>query len=180
MVLGTKPLVFRRCYGARINALRRGCKGCWSCRGYHLLKCARRKREDWWTPRDESFLSPSSPSPHLATPSLRRTIWKVNRMAWNRRESRFLTDGKICIKRTIDLENILDRIYPLRTLEMAFQSTKISKFSGGACPQTPLVASPFGANPICRWLKKKKTHVYILKKLDSLCVNMIPSKRKIN
>ena len=40
---------------------------------------------------------------------------------------------------TIDLENILDRICPLRTLEMAFQSTKISKFSGGACPQTPLV-----------------------------------------
>ena len=51
---------------------------------------------------------------------------------------------------TIDLENILDRICPLRTLEMAFQSTKISKFSGGACPQTPLVAGPFSARLICR------------------------------
>ena len=38
---------------------------------------------------------------------------------------------------TIDLENILDRICPLRTLEMVFQSTKISKFSGGACPRPP-------------------------------------------
>ena len=51
---------------------------------------------------------------------------------------------------TIDLENILDRICPLRTLEMAFQSTKISKFSGGACPQTPLVVGPFTARLIHR------------------------------
>ena len=47
-----------------------------------------------------------------------------------------------------DLENILDRICPLRTLEMAFQSTKISKFSGGACPQTSLVVDPFTARLI--------------------------------
>ena len=31
---------------------------------------------------------------------------------------------------TIDLENNLDRICPLRTLEMTFQSSKISKFLG--------------------------------------------------
>ena len=71
---------------------------------------------------------------------------------------------------TIDLENILDRICPLRTLEMAFQSTKISKFSGGACPQTPLVVGPFCARLIRRSLKNKKPRFYILKKLDSLSV----------
>ena len=38
---------------------------------------------------------------------------------------------------TIDLENILDRICPLRTLEMAFQSTKISKFLGEYAPRPP-------------------------------------------
>ena len=71
---------------------------------------------------------------------------------------------------TIDLENILDRICPLRTLEMAFQSTKISKFSGGACPQTPLVVGPFSARLTRRSLKNKKPRFYILKKLDSLSV----------
>ena len=71
---------------------------------------------------------------------------------------------------TIDLENILDRICPLRTLEMAFQSTKISKFSGGACPQTPLVVGPFSARLIRRSLKDKNPRFYILKKLDSLSV----------
>ena len=69
---------------------------------------------------------------------------------------------------TTDLENILDRICPLRTLEKAFQSTKISKFSVGACPQTPLVAGPFSARMIRQWLKKKP--FYILKKLDSLYI----------
>ena len=62
---------------------------------------------------------------------------------------------------TIDLENILDRICPLRTLEMAFQSTKISKFSGGACPQIPLVAGPFNAHLIRRWLKKTYDFIYL-------------------
>ena len=81
-----------------------------------------------------------------------------------------VTPIKISIKRTIDLENILDRICPLRTLEMAFQSTKISKFSGGTCPQTPLVAGPFTARLIHRWLKNKKTDFYILRKFDSLSV----------
>ena len=76
---------------------------------------------------------------------------------------------KISIKRTIDLENILDRICPLRTLEMAFQSTKISKFSGRESPQTPLVVGPFTARLPC-WLKNKKTRFYILKKFDSLSV----------
>ena len=44
---------------------------------------------------------------------------------------------------TIDLENHLDRICPVRTLEMTFQSSKISK-------QTPLVAGPFSDRLICR------------------------------
>ena len=61
---------------------------------------------------------------------------------------------------TIDLENILDRICPLRTLEMAFQSTKISKFSGGACLQTPLVPGPFSACLIDRSFFKKNTISY--------------------
>ena len=33
----------------------------------------------------------------------------------------------------------------LRTLEMVFQSIKISNFSWGKCAQIPLVAHPFGA-----------------------------------
>ena len=61
---------------------------------------------------------------------------------------------------TIDLENILDRICPLRTLEMAFQSTKISKFSGGACPQTPLVAGPLSASLIRRRLKEPHNFIH--------------------
>ena len=67
---------------------------------------------------------------------------------------------KISIKMTIDLEHILDRIVPLRTLEMAFQSTKISQFYGGTCPQTPLVAGPSSARLISRWLKKTHTILY--------------------
>ena len=64
---------------------------------------------------------------------------------------------------------------------MAFQSTKISKYSGGAWPQTPLVPGPFSARLIRRWLKK--THDFSFR--QSLCVNMIPSvlnssKRKNN
>ena len=87
---------------------------------------------------------------------------------------------------TTDLENNFDRICPLRTLEMTFQSTKISKFSGGACPQPPLVAGPFSARLICRWLKKDPKIFYTFKKVgQSFCVNMIPSvfnssKRKNN
>ena len=69
---------------------------------------------------------------------------------------------------TLNLENILDRICPLRTLEMAFQSTKISKFSGGECPQTPLVAAGPFSTRLIRRLLKKNPRFYILKKLDSL------------
>ena len=83
---------------------------------------------------------------------------------------REVTSIKISIKRTTDLEKILDGICPLRTLEMAFQSTKISKFSRGACPQSPLVVGPFTARLIHWWLKNKKTRFYILKKFDSLSV----------
>ena len=36
-----------------------------------------------------------------------------------------------------DLANILDKIVPLGTLEMAFQSSTISKFSGREKSQTP-------------------------------------------
>ena len=42
---------------------------------------------------------------------------------------------KISIKMTIDLVNVLDSKCPLRMLEMAFQSIKISKLSGGAGPR---------------------------------------------
>ena len=55
----------------------------------------------------------------------------------------------------------LDRICPFRTLEMAFQSTKISKFSGGACPQTPLVAGLFSASLIRWWLKEHHDFIYL-------------------
>ena len=37
---------------------------------------------------------------------------------------------------------------PLRTLEMAFQSIKISKYSMGKNPQTPVVAHPVGRRVI--------------------------------
>ena len=37
---------------------------------------------------------------------------------------------------------------PLRTLEMAFQSIKISKYSMGKNPQTPIVAHPVGRRVI--------------------------------
>ena len=40
---------------------------------------------------------------------------------------------------TIDLVNISDKDCPLRTQKWYF---KISKFSGGECPQTPLSSSP--------------------------------------
>ena len=67
----------------------------------------------------------------------------------------------------------LDRICPLRTLETAFQSTKLSKFSGGACPQTHLVAAPFSASLIRRWLKKPTIlYTYVG---QSFCINMITS-----
>ena len=75
---------------------------------------------------------------------------KLHKIKYNRLLLREVTPIKIGIKMTIDLENNLDRICPLRTLEMTFQSTKISKFSGGACPQTPLVAGPFSVRLICR------------------------------
>ena len=84
---------------------------------------------------------------------------------------------KLSINMTIDFVNILTRFLPLKTLEMAFQGIKISKFSGGACmSKTPLVARPYRARLIRRWLNK--IHIYILKKLDSLsfCVNMVPSR----
>lgn len=47
---------------------------------------------------------------------------------------------------TIDLVNILVKNCPLRILEMAFQQIKISNFSGGAAPRSPLVALPFGTH----------------------------------
>ena len=73
---------------------------------------------------------------------------------------------------TNDLENILDRICRLRTLEKAFQSTKISKFSGGACPQTPLVAGPHVAGPLI----KNKIYIY----LKSWTVSVLNSSKRKN
>ena len=49
---------------------------------------------------------------------------------------------------TIDLVNIWDKNCPLRTLEMAFQRIKSSKFSVGECPQTLPGAHPFSAGLI--------------------------------
>ena len=60
--------------------------------------------------------------------------------------------NRISLKMTIDLMNILDRFFPLKTLEVAFQSIKISKFSGIAWPQTP----PSGSSVI-----KKNTDVFM-------------------
>ena len=57
------------------------------------------------------------------------------------------------MKLTIDLAHILDRNYPLRTLEMAFQNIKIWKVSGGAWPHNPLAVRVFSAGKIHQWLK---------------------------
>jgi len=42
------------------------------------------------------------------------------------------------MKLTINLANILDRNYPLRTLEMAFQNIKKQNFMGQHAPTTSL------------------------------------------
>ena len=68
---------------------------------------------------------------------------------------------------TIDLANILDRFLPLKTLEMAFQSIKLSKCMGRACPRNPLEARPFSA---CLSSSVIIIRFYILKKSDSLSV----------
>ena len=56
---------------------------------------------------------------------------------------------------TIDLENILDRICPLRTLELAFHSTKISKFFWGSMLPDPLSGLPLQRSPDLSVIKKK-------------------------
>ena len=66
---------------------------------------------------------------------------------------------------TIELVNVLDSKCPLRMLEMAFQSIKISKLSGEQA-LAPIAAHIFGSRVIHRWLKN--TLIYILKRLDSL------------
>ena len=40
---------------------------------------------------------------------------------------------------------ILGKNTSLKTAEVAFPSIQVSKCSGGACPQTPLVSRTFGA-----------------------------------
>ena len=70
------------------------------------------------------------------------------------------------MKLTIDLANILDRNYPLRTLEMAFQNIKIWNFSGGAWPHNLLAVRVFSAGEIHQWLKISQ--FYLIKSLDSL------------
>ena len=69
-------------------------------------------------PETKASSLPPPPSPHLATPSLRRTIWKVNRMSCNRRESRFLTDGK---------KNLFMKQIQLITAEVISKSLKSSR-----------------------------------------------------
>ena len=47
-------------------------------------------------------------------------------------------ESTVSMKLTINLANILDRNYPLRTLEMAqFQNIKIQNFLGEHAPQHP-------------------------------------------
>ena len=53
----------------------------------------------------------------------------------------------------IDLANTLDKNFPLRTLEIAFQRNKISKHSRGECSQTSQATRPFGARVNLRLLK---------------------------
>ena len=67
---------------------------------------------------------------------------------------------------TSNLANILDRNYPLRTLEMAFQNIKMQTFLGQHAPTTPLqFESSVLARFICDW---KICQFYSLKRLDSL------------
>ena len=70
------------------------------------------------------------------------------------------TQTEISMKITIDLANILDKNCPLRTLEMAFQSIKILKLSGGPCPYT----RPNESN----LQRSRDFPIYLLKRLDSL------------
>ena len=44
----------------------------------------------------------------------------------------------------MNLPSIFHRNYRLESLEMVFEDIKISIFSGGTCPQTPLVKYRFG------------------------------------
>ena len=53
----------------------------------------------------------------------------------------------------INFSDILDRNCPLWTIEMLFQTIKISKFWGVAFPHNPLMAHAFGACKIHQWLK---------------------------
>ena len=63
---------------------------------------------------------------------------------------------------TTDLENNFHRIYPLRTLEMTFQSTKISKFSGEHAPDPPS-AWPLQRSPDSKVIKKRPHDFIYLK-----------------
>ena len=53
----------------------------------------------------------------------------------------------------INFSDILGRNCPLWTIEMGFQTIKISKFFGLAFPHNPLMAHAFGACKIHQWLK---------------------------
>ena len=48
---------------------------------------------------------------------------------------------------TIDLENILDRICPLRTLEIAFQTDQDFKILWGSMPPDPPSGWPLQRSP---------------------------------
>ena len=62
---------------------------------------------------------------------------------------------------TIDIPNILNRNCLLRTLEIAFQSIKISKVSRGACHiAPPPAARVFDACVFRLWLNRRTLFLY--------------------
>ena len=62
-------------------------------------------------------------------------------------QNNFKNRTKYKIKSTTSTRSRAFKICPLRTLEMAFQRTKISKFSGGSMPPDPPSALPLQRSP---------------------------------
>ena len=70
------------------------------------------------------------------------------------------------MKLTINLANILNINYPLRTLEMVFQNIKMQNFLGEHAPTTPL---QFESLVLARFISDWKiSQFHLLKRLDSL------------
>ena len=69
----------------------------------------------------------------------------------------------------INFSDILDRNCPLWTIEMLFETIKISKFWGVAFPHNPLMAHRT-PSVLARFISDwKMSQLYLLKRLDSLC-----------